>query len=227
MIGQAGKHEVGWRISTLARRLVDLSVILANGIWTWLRRLGAPGIVGIGILDGSPVPVPGGTDIFLILLAAKRDPWWPLYALMATLGTVIGGYLTYRLAQKGEEKTLEKKIGKQKTKKLDERFKGHGFATVLTGVLLPPPFPAFPAIIAAGVFKYPRKNFLLALSLGRGMRYFTVAFLAHLYGRTILRTFSHYYQPFLYALIAAAVLGALFALFYFKWYRPRHHPQHA
>ena len=207
---------------------MDVTLILAGGIWTWFRRLGAPGLVGIGILDGSPIPVPGGTDIFLILLAANRDHWWPLYAFMGTVGTVIGGYLTYRLAEKGEEKTLEKKIGKQKTKKLDDRFKGHGFATVVTGVLLPPPFPAFPAIIAAGAFKYPRKNFLLALALGRGVRYFALAFLAHLYGAAILQTLSHYYKPLLYAVIAVCVLGGLGALLYFKWYRPHHqHPQHA
>ena len=202
--------------------------ITTSGIWTWLRRLGGPGLVGIGILDGSPVPVPGGTDVFLIVLAAHRDDWWPVYALLATLGTVIGGYLTYSLADKGEEKTLEKKLGPQKSKALYKRFKTHGFATVFTGVLLPPPFPAFPVILAAGALQYPRKNFLLALTLGRGVRYFALAFLAHLYGRTILRTFSHYYQPFLYALIGVAVASAAGALLYLRWYRPRHHrPQHA
>lgn len=202
--------------------------ILASGIWTWLRRLGAPGLAGIGILDGSPVPVPGGTDVFLIVLAAHRDNWWPFYALMATVGTVIGGYLTYQLAEKGEEKTLEKRIGKQRAKKLDDRFKGHGFATVVTSVILPPPFPAFPAMIAAGAFKYPRKNFLLALTLGRAVRYFVLALLAHLYGATIIQSLSHYYKPVLYALIGACVVGAVGALLYFRWYRSRRqHPQHA
>jgi membrane protein YqaA with SNARE-associated domain len=206
---------------------LSLSLISAAGLWRWLHRLGGPGLIGVGILDGSPVPVPGGTDVFLIVLASHRDAWWPFYALMGTLGTVIGGYLTYSLAAKGEKETLEKRIGKRTAAKLYSRFKAHGFATVFTGVLLPPPFPAFPVILTAGALHYPRKNFLAALGLGRAVRYFILAFAAHIYGRALLRTLANYYKPFLYALIAAAVLGTVGALVYFKWYRPTHRPQHA
>lgn len=36
---------------------------------------------------------PGSVDVFLILLSAHRRAWWAYYALMATLGEVLGGYL--------------------------------------------------------------------------------------------------------------------------------------
>lgn len=52
-------------------------------------------------------------------------------------------------------------------------------------------------------------------------------FVAHIYGNAIIHTLSQYYKPLLYTLIALAVLGGLGALFYFKWYRPRHQHQHA
>jgi membrane protein YqaA with SNARE-associated domain len=203
-------------------------LVSGSALWLWLRRLGGPGLILIGIVDGSPLPLPGSTDALLIILAGNHGNWWPYYALMATVGAVIGGYLTYQIAEKGEEKTIEKKIGRRKAKKLYDRFKGHGFATVVTGAVLPPPFPLFPVILTAGALQYPRKNFLMALILGRGARYFALAFLAHLYGRALLRMFSQYYQPLLYALIGLVVCGAVGALLYFKWYRPRRqNPQHA
>jgi membrane protein YqaA with SNARE-associated domain len=167
----------------------------------------------------------------LVILAARRHtPLWPYYAFMATLGAVVGGYLTYRLAEKSEKETLEKKIGRPRAQKLYDRFKTHGFATVVAAAILPPPFPTSPIVLTAGALHYPRNNFLLALTLGRALRYFALGLAAHLYGRAILRVFANYYQPLLYTLIVLAVLGAASTLLYFKWYRPRHrdqHPQHA
>jgi membrane protein YqaA with SNARE-associated domain len=42
-------------------------------------------------------------DVFTIVLSADQRQRWPYYAFMATLGSLIGGYLTYRLAR-GEGK---------------------------------------------------------------------------------------------------------------------------
>src|SRR5579885_698279 len=160
----------------------------ANPIWKWFHRLGGPGLILLGLIDNSAIPIPGGMDVFVILLAAHHRPWWPYYAFMATVGAVIGGYLTYRLAEKGGEETLEKKIGKRRAQKVYEKFqkKGRGFGTVVVGSILPPPFPIVPVLMAAGVLQYPRKKFLAALTVGRGIRFFGVAYIGHLYGESII-----------------------------------------
>jgi len=196
-------------------------ILLANAPWTWVLRLGGPGLIVLGIVDNSAIPVPGSMDLLVILLSAHHREWWPYYALMATAGAVIGGYLTYRLAEKGGEETLEKKVGKDRSQRVYRRFKKHGFATVALGAILPPPFPIVPFLLAAGALKYPRKNFIAALSVGRGVRFTALAFLAHRYGKGIIGWVSRYYHPLLYALIVLAVLGGIAALVYFKWYRPR------
>jgi membrane protein YqaA with SNARE-associated domain len=72
-------------------------------------------------------------DVFVILLSAQRREWWLYYAFMAVLGAVLGGYLTYRLAEKGGEETLEKEIGKDRAQKVYDKFKKRGFATVAVG----------------------------------------------------------------------------------------------
>jgi membrane protein DedA with SNARE-associated domain len=198
-----------------------LLALLANPVWAWAHRLGGPGLILLGIVDNSFVPLPGSMDVFVILLTAHRRAWWPYYAVMATVGAVIGGYITYRIAEKGGEETLEKKIGKQRAKKVYDRFKKHGFVAVFIGTILPPPFPTVPFLMAAGVLHYPRKNFLAAVSAGRGLRFLAVAFIGHIYGHFIINELSQYYKPLLYSLIGLAVLGVVLWLLYIKWYRPR------
>ena len=78
--------------------------------------------------------------------------------------------------------------------------------------MLPPPVPIVPFLVAAGAMKYPTRRFLVALSVGRGIRYFVVAWLGRSYSQQIFGFFSHYYKPILITLIALAVGGGLVVL---------------
>jgi uncharacterized membrane protein YdjX (TVP38/TMEM64 family) len=140
---------------------------------------------------------------------------------MATVGEVLGGYLTYGLAEKGGQETLEKKVGKPRAEKLYKHFEKHGFMTVLIGSILPPPFPFTSVLMAAGVMQYPRKKFFSALTAGRGLRFFADAFLGRIYGQKMIDFFSRHYRSALYVLIALAVMTAIGALLYYKWYLPK------
>ena len=197
--------------------------ILAPSVWKWIHRLGGPGLILLGIADITPfvsVP-PGSEDIFLIVLSAHRHEWWFYYAFMATVGEVFGGYLAYRLAEKGGQKTLEKKIGKQRAEKIYRYFEKRGFITVFTGSILPPPFPFTSVLMAAGIMQYPRKQFMYALTVGRGVRFLAVAYFGRSYGQEMIGFISRHYLPVTYVLIALAVMAGIGALVYFKWYRPK------
>ncbi len=86
---------------------------------------------------------------------------------MATVGAVIGGYITYGLARKGGKEAFERKLSKKKAEKVFERFERWGFVAVAVPALLPPPFPIVPFLLAAGAMQYSRKKFVAALALGR------------------------------------------------------------
>ena len=198
-------------------------LMLAPSVWKWIRRLGGPGLILLGILDNTPFvsAPPGSMDVFVILLSAHRHEWWAYYALMATAGEVLGGYLTYRLAEKGGEKTLERKIGKQAAVRIYKQFEKRGFLTVFIGSLLPPPFPFTSVLMAAGIMQYPRQEFLPALTAGRWIRFFLVAFVGRGYGREMIEFFTRHYRSATLALIVVAVMAGIDALVYFKWYRPK------
>ena len=87
--------------------LASLILITGRTLRHWLIQLGGIGLIPLGLLDNSPVPLPGSMDIATIFLAARDTHLWLYYALMATAGSVAGGFVTYRLARKGGKEALE------------------------------------------------------------------------------------------------------------------------
>ena len=200
--------------------LPHLHPLLIVSIWQRLRRLGGLGLVLLGIADNSVIPLTGSMDVLTIYLAARHRQTWPYYALMATLGAVIGGYITYALSRKGGKQAMERKLSKRRAAKVYATFERWGFWAVAVPALLPPPFPFVPFLIAAGALQYSREKFLAALALGRFVRYSIVAGLGALYGTHIVRFFSRYYKPALTILIGLAVLGGVLTLIqYIRWKR--------
>ena len=198
--------------------LLPLHPLLAVSIWRQLRHLGGVGLVLLGVADNSVVPLTGSMDVLTIWLAARHREPWSYYALMATMGAVIGGYITYSLARKGGKEALERKLSKRTAAKVYKAFERWGFGAVAIPALLPPPFPFVPFLLAAGAMQYSRKKFLAALTLGRGVRYSIVAGLGFLYGTHILRFFDRYYKSALAILIGLAVIGAIVTLLqYFRY----------
>jgi membrane protein YqaA with SNARE-associated domain len=186
--------------------------LLAVTMWQHLRRMGGPGLVLLGIADNSVIPLTGSMDVLTIWLAARHREPWPYYAFMATLGAVIGGYITYALARKGGKEAMERKLSKRRAAQFSKAFERWGFAAVAVPALMPPPFPFVPFLLAAGAMQYSPKKFLGALTLGRGVRYSIAAFLGFHYGRHILRFFNQYYKPAMVVLIGLAVIGAILSL---------------
>src|SRR5258708_3727318 len=109
--------------------MINLASVVSSGsLWKWIHRLGGPGLILLGIVDTAPfVSIhPGSVDAFVVLLASHNREWWAYYALMATIGEVAGGYATYRHAQKGGEKILEKKAGKSLAQRVGKWFQKLG-----------------------------------------------------------------------------------------------------
>src|SRR5215472_1098191 len=170
-----------------------ISLLAVWLIWRWVLRMGGPGLILLGIADNSVVPLTGSMDVLTIWLAASHRDAWPYYAFMAVIGAVLGGYITYALGRTGGKEALEHKLNKKKAQKVFAKFDRWGFRSVLVGAILPPPFPLVPVLLAAGALQYPRKKFLSALALGRGIRYSLIAGIGSVYARQITSFFAEYY----------------------------------
>ena len=191
-------------------------MLVDSAVKHWIFRLGGIGLIFVAIVDNSFIPIPGGLDVFTILLSSGHHTLWPYYAFMAMVGSVIGAYLTYRIGIEGGKETLEKKIGQKRAEKVYKKVENAGFTSVFVGVLIPPPFPIVPVLIAAGALQIPRKKFLAAVAGGRAIRYTIDALLGVYYGHAIIGFFRQYYKPALYSCIGLGVVGGLGALFYYK-----------
>lgn len=197
---------------------------LVRSVKRWIYALGGLGFIPLGLLDNSVIPLPGSMDILTIFLSARRQQLWLYYASMATIGSVIGGFVTYRLARKGGKETLMRRFPEHKLKKAYDIFSRWGFGAIALPALLPPPLPMVPFLLAAGTMQYPLKKFVLALTLGRMVRYTLLAFLAARYGRQILAFIAQHSYPALFILVSlvATVAVALFLIFVGKkQHRPR------
>jgi membrane protein YqaA with SNARE-associated domain len=193
--------------------LLHLHPLLAVSTWVRLRRLGGWGLVLLGLADNSVVPLTGSVDVLTIWLSARHREPWPYYALMATVGAVVGGYITYSLARKGGKNAMERKLSKRSAEKITQRFERWGFGAIAVPAMLPPPFPFVPFLLAAGALQYSRSKFLSALVVGRGVRYAIAAYLGAFYGRHIVRFFARYEKPALSILIGLAVVGGIVTVF--------------
>ena len=186
---------------------------LAHSAWRWLFHLGGLGFIPVGLLDASIIPVPGSMDVLTIVLCARRSDLWIYYAIMATIGSVLGGFTTYRLARKGGKEMLARRFSARTLKKVYAIFERWGFGAIALPALLPPPVPMVPFVLAAGALQYSVEKFLAALSLGRMSRFTLLAFLSARYGRRMLIYISQNGHPVLVTVIVVSI--ALCAVFFF------------
>jgi membrane protein YqaA with SNARE-associated domain len=191
--------------------------IAARSVQLWLYHLGGLGLIPLGLLDNSVVPLPGTMDMATVVLSAREEHLWIYYALMATAGSVIGGFVTYRIARNGGREALDRKFSPRRVGHLREIFGRWGFSSIAIPALLSPPVPIVPFHLVAGAMQYPLGKYLLALTLGRISRYLVLAYLAALYGRQILAFIGEHGHPVLLTIIVA--LFATAAVVFYFWGR--------
>jgi membrane protein YqaA with SNARE-associated domain len=181
----------------------------------WIFQLGALGFIPLGLLDASIIPLPGSMDVLTIILSARRTDLWFYYAVMATVGSVIGEFVTYRIARRGGKAMLEKKLSQRQVTKVYAAFERWGFGAVAVPALLPPPIPLLPFVLAAGALQYSQYKFTAAITAGRMARYTILAFLAARYGRGILKYLTTDGHVIIATSVAVVLLGAGATIYFF------------
>jgi membrane protein YqaA with SNARE-associated domain len=198
----------------------------------WLIHFGLVGVFAVSTIDASviPLPLPGSTDLLVLILAANGgNPW--LLAIAAIAGTMIGGYLTWKAGEHGGETMLQRYVTPPLLKHIANWVKRNGVFTVGAACLLPPPIPLMPFLLSAGALGMPRNRFLASFGAGRTLRYGLVAWLGATYGRPVIRTWHHYLSGWsdviLWSFIGLLITAIGFGVWKYRHDQRRQRKDHA
>src|SRR5271165_2064409 len=181
----------------------------AQSFTSYLRHLGAAGLFFVAIVDAAPLPTFGGPDILVAILSASHHDLWYEYAATATAGSVIGAYITFRIARRAGSAYLDKKFKKSKLSKFLKLFKKWGTGTLAASAAIPLPTPTSMFFAAAGASDYPRVRFIAIVTVSRAVRYFGIAYIASHYGRHFLSVLRHPTQHWGWLLLFVVLTGVV------------------
>lgn len=177
---------------------------------------GLVGVFLVSIVDSSfvPLPIPGLTDIMLVLYAAQHaNPL--LLILLATLGSAIGGWFSYQVGSSGGMAFIEKRTPPRIYRKVARWMEAHAVLAVALPALLPPPMPLSPFVLAAGALKMSMKKFMVTFTASRLARHSIAVWLGLHYGRQVLvfwnRFSARWGTPFLIVLWTGILLSVSYA----------------
>ncbi len=157
-----------------------------ESIVAWARRIafafGAPGLFVIAALDSSFLPLPGVTDLLLILVVTREPDRMLLAALFATLGSVVGCLAMHYIGRKGGDVLVQKRFAGNRIDRATAALQRNGVMAVLIPSLLPPPAPFKVFILLSGVIGIPASRLAIAIAIGRSVRYLALGMLAVRYG---------------------------------------------
>ena len=158
----------------------------------WLLSFGPFGLLAIAFLDSILVPIPGGVDAMLLLLAASRPSWMLIYVAAAMIGSTAGCVGLYKISERAGHRALNR-FSEKKQKRVKDLIDRYDVLSVLVASVLPPPFPFKLFVVSAGVFRLNLVRFTIAIAVGRTFRYLLEGYLAAHYGEHAKEILAHYY----------------------------------
>jgi len=172
------------------------------------RTLGGPGLFLVAFLDSSFLSLPQINDLLVIWAVMQRPALLMYYAGMATAGSVAGCVVLYGIASRGGEAFLKSRFGSDRLEARRRLVQRHGVLAVLVPSLLPPPAPFKLFVLLAGAARVPLPKFILAVGIGRGVRYFGEGWLAVVYGEAAIAFLEANTVAVSLGLVALVLVGA-------------------
>lgn len=163
----------------------------------------------ISFAESSFFPIP--PDPLLIAMVMAKPAKFLRYATVCTLSSVLGGIGGYAIGLLFFE-TMGRWIIdtyhlQEKFVYIGTRYDESAFLTVFTAAFTPIPYKLI--TVAAGVFQINFFMFVVASIIGRGMRFYLVAFLMHKLGGRYKDSIEKYIDVLSIAFVALLVLGFL------------------
>jgi membrane protein YqaA with SNARE-associated domain len=161
----------------------------------------------IAFAESSFFPVPPDAILIPMSLAKPKSAW--VYALICTVGSVMGALLGYAIGA-----FLYETVGKwlinlygygARVDQLRALYAQWGWAVILFKGFTPIPFKI--VTITSGLLAYSLPLFILFSLITRGARFFVIAVLLKRYGKSVNALLDKYFGWFLGILALAVLVG--------------------
>lgn len=184
---------------------------LYDWVLSWAETpYGVPALFVLSFAESSFFPIP--PDVLLIALALAAPTRAFRFAMWCTIASVLGGlfgYLIgYALWTTFEPYLVGTVFSRAKFDQVTGWYNEYGFAAVFVAAFTPIPYKVF--TIAAGVAQLNLVGFTLASIIGRGARFFLVAFIIRKLGGRAKQWIDEYFN--LVTIVGTALLVGGFLL---------------
>ena len=175
-----------------------------HSLFQWAMQMveayGLTGLFVVAFIESSFFPVP--PDVLMIgLVLTPNAPSASLVATVCTVGSVLGAVLGWVIGAYGGYPLVHRMFGEEKVQRVEQLYNRCGVYAVFIAAFTPIPYKVF--TIASGVFRFNIVAMMLASVVGRGMRFFLVAYLSQWFGREILKRLDVAMVVLLLAMAAA------------------------
>ena len=167
-------------------RLSEIAHRLSVSVQQFAESWGAPGLTLVAFVDSSFLTLPELADILIVVFSIRQPHLWLYFAAMTTLGSVAGSSALYAVGRKGGEALVRRGFHERHIDRSLAWFQRHGAVALVVPAMLPPPMPFKLFVLMAGVSGVRTLPFVTAVTIGRGLRYSGVAWLARVYGHDAL-----------------------------------------
>ena len=153
-----------------------------------MKVLGIWGAFVIAFADSALLGMP--VDFVVATYVHEDRRRFLLYIAMASLGSALGSIPLYIIGYLGGEKVLRKRISEERFLKIHRSFERHEFWALMFPGMLPPPMPFKIFVLGAAVFEMRFRDFLVAIFLGRFVRFLVLSMLVLWFGPQIVGLFG-------------------------------------
>ena len=187
----------------------------------FLSDLGPASVIVLSFLDSAGMPTLGGPDVLLLLTAPNFSLATGLWLLAGSVAaSALGCLVLYYVGRRGGEPLLARFGGSERREWVRLKLERYEFAAIFAAALGPPPFPTKLFVLSAGVLGMKWQPLLLAVILGRTLRYGVAWYLGLHYGAQAADLLSQHYLAIFAGVIVLLALMLLIPLLIRRWFRP-------
>jgi membrane protein YqaA with SNARE-associated domain len=184
-----------------------------------MKVLGIWGPFVIAFADSALLGMP--VDFIVATYVYQDRKRLLLYITMASLGSALGSIPLYVVGYLGGEKVLRRRISEERFLQIHRSFERHEFWALMFPGMLPPPMPFKIFVLGAAVFEMRFRDFLVAIFLGRFVRFLVLSVLVLWFGPHIVELFGGTLKQHWIAAVSILVIGICIWLGLRLWWRAR------